>query len=480
MPHISGHRVGEQTEVDTSTFTPEQQTAFDKAAALAPQGSITSTGTAITSQDLQPLPPPKIVQPEPVQIPRVAELSTAPTPTKDFESQIGALESAVSEVGAIDRTGGFQQATEIQQQRIIEIDKQVGQLRVRSEGALAEAEKSEVLDPFARGAARRAQQVIVLQSMNLNIEKSALIGEIQLARQIAQEKVEATFAQKQSELNAARANIQANFSQFNPEEKRRATALLLQLDSESKFIQQQMQEQHEIENIVIQGIQNGLTPEDAERARQSGSRTTATQIITEALGVPEAQVDRADFTLGKEQVRFDSEGNVIARGPSTAPGGDIDAPPVKGISPVTGKAFTTTQSQAGTFAVRIEQADDFFSDPNLRVFSSTIGFFIPGRFKSDPRKEFEQAEKNLLTAILRRESGAAISKDEFDDARIVYIPQIGDAETVLREKAEARQTVFRGLVDESVGAFDQLKSSLGTEGGSTFTSASGKRFQLPN
>ena len=129
----------------------------------------------------------------------------------------------------------------------------------------------------------------------------------------------------------------------------------------------------------------------------------------------------------------------------------------QGISPVTGKAFTQDQNNAGTFALRIEQAED--------ELSSGKGFFVPflpNFAKTQDRRQFEQAEKNFITAVLRRESGAAISAEEFADARSIYIPIATDNEETLAQKAQARATVLQGMKNASVGAYDQLKTDVST------------------
>ncbi len=60
-----------------------------------------------------------------------------------------------------------------------------------------------------------------------------------------------------------------------------------------------------------------------------------------------------------------------------------------------------------------------------------------------------QSERNFINAVLRRESGAAISPEEFIQARLQYIPQPGDKPPVLAEKAKNRETVLAGMIREA-------------------------------
>lgn len=60
---------------------------------------------------------------------------------------------------------------------------------------------------------------------------------------------------------------------------------------------------------------------------------------------------------------------------------------------------------------------------------------------SEDFKKYEQAKRNFINAILRKESGAAIGQDEFESADKQYFPQIGDNEAVIKQKAANRRQV---------------------------------------
>lgn len=153
-----------------------------------------------------------------------------------------------------------------------------------------------------------------------------------------------------------------------------------------------------------------------------------------------------------------------------------------GISPVTGKPFNDSQSKAGTFALRAETAADFFDATDRPVFfgGELLSDIVPERAKSSARKQFEQSAQNFITAILRRESGAAISDDEFVRAERTYIPGPGDDDETLAQKKLARDTVIQGLKNESVGAYEQLKGSVSAGAGNIYTSKTGATYNLPN
>jgi len=118
-------------------------------------------------------------------------------------------------------------------------------------------------------------------------------------------------------------------------------------------------------------------------------------------------------------------------------------------------SFKPTEFAAATFAQRIGDSED--------VLAGGRGKFVPGArgfLKSAARRQFEQAEKNFITAVLRRESGAAISPEEFKDAREVYIPKALDDDETLANKARARAVIQAGMLNEAGGATSLLQERL--------------------
>jgi hypothetical protein len=79
--------------------------------------------------------------------------------------------------------------------------------------------------------------------------------------------------------------------------------------------------------------------------------------------------------------------------------------------------------------------------------------------QSTEYQKYKQAASNFITALLRKESGAAIGKEEFDRYDKEYMPQPGDSREVLAQKAEARQVAIDGM---KKGAGPGYKSPTGT------------------
>lgn len=68
-------------------------------------------------------------------------------------------------------------------------------------------------------------------------------------------------------------------------------------------------------------------------------------------------------------------------------------------------------------------------------------------------QKFDQAKRDFVNAILRRESGAVISDEEFANANKQYFPVPGDSDEVIAQKRQNRRTAIEGLrVGSGAGA----------------------------
>lgn len=77
--------------------------------------------------------------------------------------------------------------------------------------------------------------------------------------------------------------------------------------------------------------------------------------------------------------------------------------------------------------------------------------------KSDEAQKFDQAQRNFINAVLRRESGAVISPEEFDNARKQYFPQPGDGPDVIAQKRKNREDAITGFEIGSGPAAEKVR-----------------------
>lgn len=128
------------------------------------------------------------------------------------------------------------------------------------------------------------------------------------------------------------------------------------------------------------------------------------------------------------------------------------------IIPLTApKAASNEQLNAAGFADRMHSAGGLLDKYEQQGLNATDQFltgspFIPGVIgnsivgKTNPDYQlFDQARRDFINAQLRRESGAVIGPDEFNNANKQYFPQPGDSEAVIKQKREARQLAIESM-----------------------------------
>ena len=66
-------------------------------------------------------------------------------------------------------------------------------------------------------------------------------------------------------------------------------------------------------------------------------------------------------------------------------------------------------------------------------------------FSSEKQNNYEQAKENFITAVLRKESGASINPDEFAREDRKYFSQVGDSDSTIKQKQEARRLAISAM-----------------------------------
>lgn len=127
--------------------------------------------------------------------------------------------------------------------------------------------------------------------------------------------------------------------------------------------------------------------------------------------------------------------------PTTGNGNGVPVPTLNG------KPLTDTQSTTLGYAQRLSDSDKIITQlgGQFTGLDSYIGGVLPNFLKSSDRQQYEQAQRNFINAVLRKESGAAISPSEFDSAAKQYFPQPGDSQAVVNQKTDNRQRVIATL-----------------------------------
>lgn len=220
------------------------------------------------------------------------------------------------------------------------------------------------------------------------------------------------------------------------------------------------------ENYRAQG-KNALAAATLAQRMQEEGRTSAYQA---------AQLDFSQQRLNLDRERAQRDGlpqgyrrTQDGHGLEAIPGGPAD-PAV-----VSGKAtLNDVQSKALQFGARMLQsgqtidqlAADGVTQPGyLKRVADTVGAGALANWtQSQQQQQVEQGQRDFVNAVLRRESGAAISNSEFDNARKQYFPQPGDSQQVIEQKRRNRDLATAGVLAEVPNQQARLQQVLGAAG----------------
>jgi hypothetical protein len=144
------------------------------------------------------------------------------------------------------------------------------------------------------------------------------------------------------------------------------------------------------------------------RDRMAGAKMASDEaLLNKRLGASDAALDKR---LKAQQDMLDKRLKAAANRPA-GPGGVAGLPKV-----------SATQSSAAGYARRLEQAEadmaglaegGYNRADRLEALSKALR---PEALETEQQKLQEQAERNFVNSVLRRESGAAIAQSEFDNA----------------------------------------------------------------
>lgn len=239
---------------------------------------------------------------------------------------------------------------------------------------------------------------------------------------------------------------------------------------------------------------------EADRARAGASRASA------ASSYASAAKTRADMQRegrsGDLTVVTGPDGtvNIVNKRDRTAQQvtGPNGLPLIKGSAGGANKTMTEGQAKANLFGTRMTEANKIFDEldtqgvrtvSQIKRAADAVPFVGPGlgliansTVVSPGEQRLEQAQRDFINAVLRRESGAVIADSEFANAALQYFPQPGDSPDVVRQKKLNRQRAAELLLMEvpaSVRAQSQaIDESAARQGGASSSWGEGAGWSI--
>ena len=145
---------------------------------------------------------------------------------------------------------------------------------------------------------------------------------------------------------------------------------------------------------------------------------------------------------------------------SAASGGENSAPPgLVAVGAGKERKYTEAQGKDFTYASRLDnsipQLEAMVKGDDGKYTTSRLpssyqrmkmdSKFVPDSMLDDTTKAFRRVTKDIVTAILRRESGAAIPDSEYAPEFAKYIPQPGDSNDEIAAKIKALKLAARSI-----------------------------------
>jgi hypothetical protein len=242
----------------------------------------------------------------------------------------------------------------------------------------------------------------------------------------------------------------------------------------------------------IMDVNAAQAAEAARHARVIESQG-ATRIGQDAqrIALEKQRVAQAEFQA--KQPKFDaSAGGFVYTPTAENPQGKFVA-----VTGIEGKPPNEAQGNAIAFGARMNDSNRILeslegkgvtSGGKIKGFvSGTLEALVPYQgeklaagaesvlrpfLSSENQNNYEQAKLNFITAVLRKESGAAIGQTEFATEERKYFPQVGDSDSTIKQKQEARRLAISAM-RQIAGPFSKNIDAIsaGAAGGASFAGA---------
>lgn len=213
-------------------------------------------------------------------------------------------------------------------------------------------------------------------------------------------------------------------------------------------------------NILING-----DPNSPEYAAAYNYVSTPKQTIQDGQLVTMRPDMGAYRKPGQSSQQVPASGGQVPPSPERSPQsnqtGNVSVEKVEGLTPT----FTQETKQAADYTNRLEQANMILSDLEKQgvtsmslggQLASQIGDGLGFNLRNPKFQMQDQAIRSFVNATLRRESGATITPQEFENAKLQYFPQPGDSPEVIKQKAMNRLLVIEGMKQQAGKAYQPL------------------------
>ncbi len=228
---------------------------------------------------------------------------------------------------------------------------------------------------------------------------------------------------------------------------------------------------YQLAGLFGMDLKNVPTAYDPTFVQQVGQAfTTQAQQWAHQQAVQSDETSRRgqDITAATARRGQDITAATARRGQDLTDARSRDANELKRQEQANGKPLTDAQAKANLFGTRMQESNRILTGlegkywpgavnakmnaGDVPIVGGTAGY-IGNLMLTEEGQQAEQAQRDFVNAVLRRESGAVISPSEFANAQKQYFPQPGDDPKTLAQKRANRQLAISGLQVEVPGGF---------------------------
>lgn len=289
---------------------------------------------------------------------------------------------------------------------------------------------------FIGGEQGRIQRQAAIAALPVQAQLAAAQGNLEIAKS----HVDSLFQMKIKDIETEQAykNTVANtwMSVANQQQSNLLNAAIADSNARAEAKKIAM---NDAKQIAMQAIEYGQSSLAASVMKLDPTSATYQQDVMNAMGrlSKPVAVGKRDTQMVNGQLIDMQTGEIIST-LDTSAGGTIS-----------GKPQTQAQAKVMGYADRLKEAEKILQNSNKFASLLSVGGILPNALKTEARQEYEQAKRNFVNAVLRTESGAVISDQEFANAEKQYFPSYGDSEGVLSQKAANRNTVINNFYREA-------------------------------
>jgi len=467
--------------MDTNIQIPKKEIA----PGIFSTGGTATVPNVITPQALQPVAPVNITPQQPTEIPNIegdiAFFNQLQNQQSAQEQQLQVEKSSANQ-GIEDLLKQFSgQGTEqlgLEQQIVNPIQTQIADLTGQIGVDIADYQKAAQqyeklktdLEVGVRGSGNadiRASMLFGQQgaidrakASELNVKASniavkqaqalALQGKADLAQRQIDRAIDLKYKGIEQEINIKKFQLDNIKENLTKEEKKRAEAQNYALNKEEKRIAEAKENEKAIQKMLLEATPNAPASviSNAKAIAEKGGSSLE---VAQALGKYGGDYFKTELLKQQIETEKAQRSNINANRIKTEKETGL-------LGTDAGKPATQAQLTAAGYANRIVQAKDNIDAnmPGLKKLSLVdykLQRNLPNALQSPLVQKQLQAERNFVNAVLRRESGAAISDTEFENATKQYFPMPGDSEAVLKQKKANRDLTSQNIIKESGTAY---------------------------